>query len=211
MIRSVTRRHDESLNNDSSLDPLRLASSAVDTQVASVPATITSSTRSLDTVDGTPGLAQRLVGHALPPAILEQPLQAEPSSTFMMGTFAPPVALDHDSHAQVHQGPQIGQVPPIAAKYLHGLMGGGERGGDADDSGLLRPTIMLDALENGAQVVLHAGPQAGSLRTEALWFLRGAPFAPLHPLHARVPAELLLELSSFDLETGRVAVRELDR
>ena len=63
---------------------------------------------------------------------------------------------------------------------------------------------LLDALEAGANVVLHAGAQPGSLRTEAMWSLRGAPFAPPHALHQRVPAELLLELSSFDLESGRV-------
>ena len=63
---------------------------------------------------------------------------------------------------------------------------------------------LLDALEGGAAVVLHAGPQPGSLRTEAMWSLRGAPFAPDHALHQRVPSDLLLELSSFDLESGRV-------
>ena len=44
----------------------------------------------------------------------------------------------------------------------------------------------------------------GSPRTEGLWFLRGAPFAPPHPVHKDVPAQLLLDLCSFDLETGRV-------
>jgi hypothetical protein len=63
---------------------------------------------------------------------------------------------------------------------------------------------VLDELEAGGTAILHAGERPGSLRTTSLWFLRGAPFAPPHPLHARVPAELLLELSSFDLETGRV-------
>jgi Glycosyl hydrolases family 2/Glycosyl hydrolases family 2, sugar binding domain len=62
---------------------------------------------------------------------------------------------------------------------------------------------LLDRLERGGRAILLAGPQAGSVRTEALWFLKGAPFAPTHPLHSRLPADLLLELSSFDLESGR--------
>ncbi len=63
---------------------------------------------------------------------------------------------------------------------------------------------LLDQLENGARVILHANNQPGSLRTESLWFLRGAPFAPPHAIHQGIPADLLLELSSFDLESGRV-------
>jgi hypothetical protein len=63
---------------------------------------------------------------------------------------------------------------------------------------------LLTQLEAGARVLLLAGPQEGSPRTENLWFLKGAPFAPPHPLHARVPADALLELCSFDLESGRV-------
>jgi hypothetical protein len=53
-------------------------------------------------------------------------------------------------------------------------------------------------------VLLLAGPQKGSPRTESMWFLKGAPFAPPHPLHRHVPADALLELCSFDLESGRV-------
>jgi hypothetical protein len=62
---------------------------------------------------------------------------------------------------------------------------------------------LLERLERGGRAILLAGPQPGSVRTEALWFLKGAPFAPSHPLHAALPADLLLELSSFDLESGR--------
>ncbi len=68
---------------------------------------------------------------------------------------------------------------------------------------------LLQELENGATVLLHAGDQKGSLRTESMWFLKGAPFAPDHPFHHRVPRDLLLELCSFDLETGRVMPWEL--
>jgi hypothetical protein len=63
---------------------------------------------------------------------------------------------------------------------------------------------LLDELEAGARVLLLAGDRSGSPRTEGLWFLRGAPFAPPHPAHRDVPAQLLLDLCSFDLETGRV-------
>lgn len=63
---------------------------------------------------------------------------------------------------------------------------------------------LLDAIEQGARVLLLAGDRPGSLRTESLWFLRGAPFAPAHALHRSVPVDLLLQLSSFDLETTRL-------
>jgi hypothetical protein len=76
-------------------------------------------------------------------------------------------------------------------------------GNDVVHADALTPEL-LDRLERGACVMLHAGDRPGSLRTEAMWSLRGAPFAPPHPVHERVPAELLLELASFDLESGRV-------
>ncbi|MCC6784117.1 MAG: hypothetical protein IT457_14840 [Planctomycetes bacterium] len=54
----------------------------------------------------------------------------------------------------------------------------------------------------GGRALLRAGPRKHCLRTESLWFLKGAPFSPAHAIHARIPKELLLELQSFDLETG---------
>lgn len=63
---------------------------------------------------------------------------------------------------------------------------------------------LLDRIAAGARVLLLAGDRKASPRTEYLWALRGAPFAPDHPLHQRIPKDLWLELSSFDLETGRV-------
>jgi hypothetical protein len=63
---------------------------------------------------------------------------------------------------------------------------------------------LLTEIENGRTVMLAASDRKGSLRTEPMWFLKGAPFAPPHPVHERVPRDLLLELASFDLETGRV-------
>jgi hypothetical protein len=37
-----------------------------------------------------------------------------------------------------------------------------------------------------------------------MWFLKGAPFAPPHPVHRLLPAEFLFDLCGFDLESGRV-------
>jgi len=68
---------------------------------------------------------------------------------------------------------------------------------------------LLDEIEQGACVLLQAGERKGSLRTESMWSLKGAPFAPDHPFHSVVPRDLLLELASFDLETGRVMPWEL--
>lgn len=63
---------------------------------------------------------------------------------------------------------------------------------------------LLERIESGARVLLTAGDRPGSPRTTGMWFLKGAPFAPPHPLHERLPKELLLAMSSFDLESGRV-------
>ncbi|MBK8976982.1 MAG: hypothetical protein IPM29_13785 [Planctomycetes bacterium] len=56
----------------------------------------------------------------------------------------------------------------------------------------------------GARVLLLAGDRKGSLLTRGLWFLRGAPFAPPHPIHATCPPDFLEHLQAFDLEDGRV-------
>jgi len=77
------------------------------------------------------------------------------------------------------------------------------------DPGEVRSVDALDAdtlrfLQGGGRVLLRAGERARSLKTQAIWFLRGACFVPPHPVHARVPAELLGELQTFDLESGRV-------
>jgi hypothetical protein len=63
---------------------------------------------------------------------------------------------------------------------------------------------LLDQLEAGAHVVLEAGPRPGSPRTEAMWSLRGAPFAANYAGQDLLPPDLLLDLCSFDLESGRV-------
>ena len=63
---------------------------------------------------------------------------------------------------------------------------------------------MLDRLEAGAHLVLEAGPRPGSPRTEAMWFLKGAPFAFPYRGADRLPPDFLLETCSFDLESGHV-------
>jgi hypothetical protein len=62
----------------------------------------------------------------------------------------------------------------------------------------------LDHLEQGGTVYLQVRGQPHCLRSESKWYLTGAPFAPPHPLHAALPAGLLLELQPFDLDGGRV-------
>ncbi len=77
------------------------------------------------------------------------------------------------------------------------------------EQGDVRIVKTLDAailafLRDGGRVLHLCGDRARSLKTDGMWMLRGATFTPPHPLHARVPAELLQELSTFDLESGRV-------
>ena len=68
-------------------------------------------------------------------------------------------------------------------------------------------TIDVDALaaiERGGKALLRVGDRAGTLQSHPLWHLRGAPFAPPHPVHASVPARMLCELLAFDLDGGRM-------
>lgn len=67
----------------------------------------------------------------------------------------------------------------------------------------LTPTL-LDQLETGACVLLLANGRPGAPRSEALWYLRGAPFVVDHPLWRTVPRDAVRDLVGFDLESGRV-------
>lgn len=62
----------------------------------------------------------------------------------------------------------------------------------------------LEFVKRGGSALLVAGDRKGSLRTDSIWFLKGAPFAPPHALNDKLPRDLLVELSSFDLENGTV-------
>lgn len=62
----------------------------------------------------------------------------------------------------------------------------------------------LDHLEQGGRVLLRVAGSKDSLKSSGLWYLRGAPFAPPHPVHDRLPAAMLIDLQPFDLDGGRV-------
>lgn len=62
----------------------------------------------------------------------------------------------------------------------------------------------LEFVKQGGRALLVAGDRKGSLRTDSIWFLKGAPFAPPHALNDKLPQDFLIELSSFDLENGLV-------
>ncbi len=63
---------------------------------------------------------------------------------------------------------------------------------------------VLDEVERGGRVLLRVGSQKRTLHAQELWYLRGAPFAPAHPVHEALPASMLIELQPFDLDGGRV-------
>ena len=58
----------------------------------------------------------------------------------------------------------------------------------------------IELLEAGGKLLHLVHPGEGSLDTQDIWYLKGAPWAPPHPLHERVPPGLLCDLQSFDLE-----------
>ncbi|MCU0865054.1 MAG: hypothetical protein MUC36_14790 [Planctomycetes bacterium] len=140
-----------------------------------------------DVVDGT----RRDSAVSVAPGKVGAPVVAPfPASTDVVRRVRVHAALDGSHPAQNHWDLwQVPAVTPAASSVQH--------------VDRLTPAL-LDALAAGGTAILHAGDRPGSLRTTSLWFLRGAPFAPPHPLHRLVPAELLLELCSFDLESTRL-------
>ncbi|MEY4672544.1 MAG: Beta-galactosidase [Planctomycetota bacterium] len=62
----------------------------------------------------------------------------------------------------------------------------------------------LDFLEAGGRVYLKVTGNRHSLRSAGMWYLRGAPFAPRHPLHAVLPVDMLVDLLHFDLDGERL-------
>jgi len=65
-------------------------------------------------------------------------------------------------------------------------------------------TGLLDFVEGGGRLLLRVGGASHCLRSEPMWYLRGAPWAPPHPVHAALPLAMLLQLQPFDLDGGRV-------
>lgn len=63
---------------------------------------------------------------------------------------------------------------------------------------------VVQALEQGARVLMLPDGEKGSLPLSDHWFLRGAPWIPPHALSRTVPAKLLLELQHFDLASSVV-------
>ena len=62
----------------------------------------------------------------------------------------------------------------------------------------------IESIRRGKSALLRVGAQKGALRAEPLWHLRGAPFAPHHPLHRSVPEQMLIDLMPFDLDGERM-------
>lgn len=59
---------------------------------------------------------------------------------------------------------------------------------------------LLAWVENGGRLLLLPGGRGG-LKSQGLWFLQGAPFAPVeHPLFERVPRDLLFDLQPLDFD-----------
>lgn len=63
---------------------------------------------------------------------------------------------------------------------------------------------LIDQMVAGARVLLHVGDAKHTLHNESIWELKGAAFAPEHPIHRRLPRDLLLQEASFELASGRV-------
>ncbi|MFT4512296.1 MAG: hypothetical protein ACI89X_002734 [Planctomycetota bacterium] len=63
---------------------------------------------------------------------------------------------------------------------------------------------LIDQMVAGARVLLHVDDTKDTLHSEAIWELKGAPFAPAHPIHRHLPRDLLTQESSFELASGRV-------
>ena len=65
-------------------------------------------------------------------------------------------------------------------------------------------TATLDFLVAGGRVHLKVAGARHSLRSEPMWYLRGAPFAPKHAIHAVLPVDMLVDLLHFDLDGERL-------
>jgi hypothetical protein len=145
----------------------------------------------------------RLATDGLLPATAEFPVELAPGATSAPFVLPLPPAGETIARIRVHAA-LVGDHPAQNDWDLWRLPAAPGPATEAVVEARALTPELLDRLSAGATVLLHAGDRKGSLRTESMWFLKGAPFAPEHPAHRRVPRDLLLELSAFDLETGRV-------
>lgn len=107
---------------------------------------------------------------------------------------AAPVRVDlHASFGDVAASWQLWRLPPFDAAEPQGVR-------IVDH---LDPQT-LDFLEQGGRVYLRVDGHKNSFKSEGKWYLTGAPFAPPHPIHRQLPAEMLIELQPFDLDGGRL-------
>jgi hypothetical protein len=146
-------------------------------------------------LDGPIGALERDVtrvrGGATPPVVFEATLPASATAQRLVLTArltdaaGAPLALN--SWELWSLPPETDAPPPSSVRVVDHLEPG-----------------TLDFLEQGGRVLLRVAGAKHSLKSEAMWWLRGAPFAPDHPFHRRVPLALLVELQQFDLDGGRV-------
>jgi hypothetical protein len=72
-------------------------------------------------------------------------------------------------------------------------------------TGTARKVTVLDQdtlafVEAGGAALVAVGPDGGGFPMHHPWFDAGGPFVPPHPIHERVPAQMLKDLLAFDLE-----------
>ena len=131
----------------------------------------------------------RVLGGASPPIVLEAEL---PATKEAQRLFLSAELLDAGGSALARNEWQLWLLPPeppapAAVSVVDHLEPG-----------------TLDFLEQGGRILLRVAGAKHSLKSESMWWLRGAPFAPDHVFHRRVPLPLMLELQPFDLDGERV-------
>ncbi len=105
--------------------------------------------------------------------------------------------------------PRPGQRPPLILhesvkdEAAKDLLSGAPRLGAEKPKGIVAASRfdgrLVEILEEGGSVLLLPDGERGSLPRSAHWFLRGAPYIPVHALSAKIPRDLLVELQHFDL------------
>ncbi len=140
------------------------------------------------------------VGRASPPIefLFEPPATTIPrcwwsSMVLLRGPDESKVRRGSPLFSMAENGWQLWQLPPFSDELPASI-----REVDHLDA------ATLDFLEQGGRVLLKVAGANHSLKSAGMWWLRGAPFTPPHPVHATVPADMLRELQPFDLDGERV-------